>query len=192
MDLQIQAHLDAMQAIIDGLQGQLAAAAAAPAVGPAAAINHIDAGTLAAALNAARTKDHSKDLDHIAEFSMEGPLRSDDFIIKNVKGTFMLKSMPEVDKVPLVITSLTCKALTTFKAFKNANCNADNCHTTTFAELHLLLLSVLSNLLVEPDALEKEYIVLHQTHSVEKFVEKYSYIVSKINLNLEAKKLHTD
>eukprot|EP00961_Rhodomonas_salina_P001238 17312-Rhodomonas_salina.1 len=83
MDPQVQARLDAMQAVITGLQGQLAAAAAAPAAGPAAAIN-INACALAAALNAAKTKDHSKDLDHIAEFNAEGSLRADDFL-KNVE-----------------------------------------------------------------------------------------------------------
>eukprot|EP00961_Rhodomonas_salina_P216007 2918112-Rhodomonas_salina.1 len=157
MDPQIQARLDAMQAR------------------PAAAIN-IDAGTLAAALNAARTKDHSKYLDHIAEFRAEGPLRADDFI-KNVEGTFTLKSTPEADKVPLIVPRLTCKALVAFEAFKNVVGDTNNHHTTTrFAELRQLLLSLLPNLLVERDALEKEYIALHQMLSAEKFVEKYSDI----------------
>eukprot|EP00961_Rhodomonas_salina_P127844 1723601-Rhodomonas_salina.1 len=189
MDPQIQARLDSMQAVITSLQGQLAAAAAAPAAGSAAAIN-INAGALAAALNAAKTKDHSKDLDHITEFNAEGSLLSNDFL-KNVEGTSTLKATPEADKVPLVVPHLSGKALVAFKAFTNANGNTDNRHTTTFAELKQLLLSLLPNLLVERDSLEKEYIALHQTLSAEKFVEKYSNIVSRINLNPEAKKLHT-
>eukprot|EP00961_Rhodomonas_salina_P263557 3561898-Rhodomonas_salina.1 len=67
MDPQIQARLDTMQAVITSLQGQLATAAAAPAAGPV----NTDAGALAAALNAAKTKDHSKDLDHITEFNAD-------------------------------------------------------------------------------------------------------------------------
>eukprot|EP00961_Rhodomonas_salina_P143894 1936588-Rhodomonas_salina.2 len=155
MDPQIQARLDSMQAVIKGLQGQLAAAAAAPAAGPPAAINIlVNAGALAAALNAAKTKDHSKDLDHIAKFNAEGSLHADDFL-KNMEGTFTLKATPEVDKVPLVIPHLSSKALVAFKAFTNSNGDTNNHHTMTFAELKQLLLSLLPNLLVKQDALEK-------------------------------------
>eukprot|EP00961_Rhodomonas_salina_P164203 2211807-Rhodomonas_salina.1 len=73
---------------------------AAPAAG--AAVPALDAAALAAAISSARPpKDHSKDLDYIEVFSAEGTMRPDDFI-KNVEGTFDLKSTPEADKVRLV------------------------------------------------------------------------------------------
>eukprot|EP00961_Rhodomonas_salina_P107472 1447023-Rhodomonas_salina.1 len=185
---EMQRQMAAMQATIAALQAAQAAAGPAPA---AAAIN-IDPAALAAALNNARPpKDHSKDLDHVDVFTAEGSIRTDDFL-KNVEGTFSLKNTPDADKVRLVVPRLDGKALGTFKAFKNAAGNTNDRDTTTWAEFRQLMLGLLPDLRVERDSLEAEYAKLSQTGSAEKYVEKYRDLVSRIRLNPEAAKLHTD
>eukprot|EP00961_Rhodomonas_salina_P061697 828392-Rhodomonas_salina.1 len=130
---------------VAALQQQLTALQnAAPAAG--AAVLAMDAAALAAAISSARQpKDHSKDLDYIKVFSAEGTMRPDDFI-KNVKGTFDLKSTPEADKVSLVVPRLSCKALSIFKAFKNAAGDINDSSTTTWPEFKQLMLGPLLSL----------------------------------------------
>eukprot|EP00961_Rhodomonas_salina_P033846 455180-Rhodomonas_salina.1 len=185
---EMQRQMAAMQATITALQAAQAAAGPAPA---AAAIN-IDASALVTALNSVRPpKDHSKDLDHVDIFTAEGSIRTDDFL-KNVEGTFFLKNTPYADKVRLVVPRLDSKALCTFKAFKNAAGYTNDSNTSMWAEFRQLMLGLLLDLRVERDNLKAEYAKLSQTGSAEKYVEKYCDLVSRIRLNPEAAKLHTD
>eukprot|EP00961_Rhodomonas_salina_P182973 2470213-Rhodomonas_salina.2 len=105
-------------------------------------------------------------------------MRPDDFI-KNVKGTFDLKSTPVADKVSLVVPSLSGKALSVFKALKNSDTAGDinDCSTTTWPEFKQLMLGLLPDLRIDCNNINAEYNKLAQTGSAEKFVKKYCDIV---------------
>eukprot|EP00961_Rhodomonas_salina_P259257 3502936-Rhodomonas_salina.1 len=167
---------------------------AAPAAGTGTAVPELDAAALAAAISSTLPpKDHSKDLDYIEVFSAEGTMHPDNFI-KNVEGTFNLKNTPEEDKVCLVasVPSLSSKALSVFKAFKNAVGDINDCSTITWPKFKQLMLGLLPDLSIDSYNIIAEYNKLLQTSLAEKFVKKYHNIVSRIFLNLEAAKLHTN
>jgi hypothetical protein len=142
-----------------------------------------------------RQRDHSKDLDKSpnwdGEKTSEGtPLRADDFN-DNIDATFGRKATPEADKVPLVIDKLRGRALATFKGFLNAAGHTGNRTTTTWDELKALLLTLLPDIEVERDELEREYEHLRQAGPAVKYVDAYKSVVARIALNRKARALHT-
>lgn len=129
-------------------------------------------------------------LDKWSSEDKDNALRADDFM-DEAEALFQMKHTPEDDKVPLLVSRLIGRALVTFKGFTNAAGDTNNRYTTTFAELKALLLTLLPDLILERDQIEKDYQALSQKAALDKFVEQYKSMVVRINLNSEARKLHT-
>jgi hypothetical protein len=185
--------LNEMRAKVQALETAAAGGAGAGAV-PVA----MDPAAFAAAvasLNPPRPRDHDKDLDKLGSWDGDKMgdgtfLRADDFN-DNVDAIFGRKGTPEADKVSLILDKLRGRALATFKGHRNAAGDTGSRTTTTWTELKALFLTLLPDIEVERNELEKEYEGLRQIGPAVKYVDAYKGVVSRIALNRKARALHT-
>eukprot|EP00961_Rhodomonas_salina_P017191 231215-Rhodomonas_salina.1 len=119
---------------ITTLAAAVLAAAPPPAPAPAPPLQ-VDLAAITTAVLAGRApKDYSRDMDYYPTISLDEQLKAmhtDDFL-SSLKLHFDNKSTPDNEHVKIIVPKLTGKALTTFKAFRNANGDTNNTLTTTW------------------------------------------------------------
>jgi hypothetical protein len=183
---------DALELANDQLRAQVLALANAPR----GAAPPLDAAALGAAIASSmvRTADHSRDLEKFPTWSSEetgaDALPPEDYLI-NLGAKFAIKNTPEADRVPLAVEKLRGKALNTFKAFTNAAGSTGDRTTTTWTEYQALIRTLVPDVAVESQRIERLYDAASQKASAEKFVELYKTLVAQILSNAESRAMHT-